>query len=117
MAPRTAFGSLPQMLWLKVRSISAKNLGAREVELVNSAMHRVVLDRGQYVEPGLLKTQRQPACACKEVYRDGPAVVRLPRPIPNHAGRLGTESDEWKDHGIEGIRRQPWMIQLLGCLV
>lgn len=73
------------MLWLKIRCISAKNLGAREVELVNSAMHRVVLDRGQHVEPGLLKTQRQPACARKEVYRDGPAAVRLPRPIPNHA--------------------------------
>jgi hypothetical protein len=85
MPHRTAFGSLQQMLGLKVRSISAKNLGAREVELVNGAMHRVVLDRSQYIEPGLLKTQRQPACTRKEVYRDGPAAVRLPRPIPNHA--------------------------------
>jgi hypothetical protein len=85
MTHRTAFGSLPQMLWLKVRSISAKELGPREVELVNSAMHRVILDRSQHVEPRLLKTQRKPACARKEVYRDGPAAVRLPRPIPNHA--------------------------------
>jgi len=86
MPHRATLGRLLQMLRLKTRSIGAKNLGAREVELVNGAVHRVILDRGQYVESGLLKTQRQTACARKEIYRDGPATVRaVPRPIPNHA--------------------------------
>ncbi len=58
-------------------NVGAQDLGPREIESMHRAVDGVVLDRGEYIEPCLLESEREAASAGEEVdsYR------------PTHGGR------------------------------